>query len=240
MGNWTLLSATPDIRDRNDVYGHFFAMKFRFKYSSSVMGGFTEMPRLEWKETITMIEKNAGTWWQFVGDQYARNPGSMTFGTWTSRYVYAYYCVRDGQYTPDATNCLFDTQGRQLPKTTFPKLNTAKEQADAVRGYLKSKGGIMTVTVVDKPGINKPTETTVHKNRILTFDCGLRGMGARVAAVQHLTVDGSLPEGQWFRECKVGSISRPFSTTGFKKVEPPADVTILKPFVGGVVSGTYE
>jgi hypothetical protein len=98
----------------------------------------------------------------------------------------------------------------------------------------------MTVTVVDKPGINKPTEANVHKNRILTFDYGLKGVGARIAAVQHLTVDGSVPEAQWFRECSIGSISRPFSTAGLRQVQPPADVSIIKPFVGGPHAGTYE
>lgn len=239
MGSWTLVSATPSIRDRNDVYGHYFSVDFRVKYSSSKFGSFTEMPTLEWKETITMIEQNAGTWWQFIGDQYERNPCSMTFTSWVSRYIYAYYSVRDGKYGADDTNCLYDKHGAQLPKTTFGRLDSAKDQANAVRSYLKSNGGIMKVIVVDKPGINKPKEVTAHKNRILTFDCGLKGGGARVAAVQHLTVDGSKPEAQWFRECKLTSISNPFNTTGLTKVNPPPDVTIVKPFTGGAHNGTY-
>jgi hypothetical protein len=89
----------------------------------------------------------------------------------------------------------------------------------------------MKVIVVDTPGINRPQPgRVVHKNRILTFDCGLRGAGPRVSAVQHLTVDSSVGEGQWFRECKLGGISRPFSTAGMQQVQPPPDVTEVKPF----------
>jgi hypothetical protein len=243
MGNWTLESARPDVRDRNDVFGNYFALRFRLKYSPSSFGLFSEMPRLEWKETITMIEKKKGEkgeWWQYVGDQFARDPNSQTFMSWVGRYNYAHFAVRQGRYGPDETVRLFDKNGGQLPRDTFPSLNDRpKEQADAVRNYLKQHGGIMDVMVVDKPGINKPTETSVHKERILTFDCGLQNSGVRVHACQHLVVDGSVPEGQWKRECVLQMVSPPFQTTGLRRMDPPPDVTIVKPFTGGAHSGTY-
>ena len=252
MGMWSIVSMTTSIRNRNDVYGHFFAVAFRLRYTPSPVGPFTEMPRLEWNETITMIERDAGsptsvtagtsgTWWQYVGDQYARNPGSPTFFTWVSRYIYSYDAVRAGSYGADDPNCLYDHNGRQLPRDTFGPLGTDQERADAVRTYLQRHGGVMKVIVVDKPGINKPERGTlpaVHKNRILTFDCGLRGFGPRVRAVQHLTVDSSVGEGQWFRECELGGTSRPFSTEGMRKVQPPPDVTNVKP--RRVEPGKYE
>jgi hypothetical protein len=260
MAMWSVVSVTPSIRDRNDVYGHYFAVEFRLKYAPSLVGSFTEMPRLEWNETITMIERDAGspppftwvpgsptfftagtsgTWWQYVGDQYARNPGSPTFSTWVSRYINAYYAVRDGSYGADDPNCLYDSNGRQLPRNTFGQLGTDQERADAVRTYLRRHGGIMKVIVVDKPGINKPRPGRLaHKERILTFDCGLRGAGPRVSAVQHLTVDSSVGEGQWFRECKIGGSSRPFSTAGMQQVQPPPEVTIVKPLLG--LRGQYQ
>jgi len=240
MGTWSLVSATPTIRDRNDVFGNFFAVKFRLKYTSSAIGLFSETPRLEWKESITLAEPNARTWWQYVGDQYQRNAGSRTFMTWTSRYVNAYDCVSRKKYGPDALTCLYDPKGQPLPSSALPKAASPKDQADAVRAYLKANGGIMEVTVVDTPGINKPSDPKVFKDRLLTFDCGLRGMGARVTAYQRLTVDGSKPEAQWLRDCRVGTSSPALSTTGLTKVNPPADVTVVKPFSAAPQSGIYE
>lgn len=243
MGSWTLVSTRPDIRDRNDVYGHYFAVKFKLKYSTSLIGSFSEMPRLEWKETITMVEPTKGTWWQFVGDQYERNPSSQTFITWTSRYKNAYHCVRRQLYgNPDELCILYDKHGNRLPPDTFPRgMAQQGEQAELVRNYLKAHGGIMEVTVVDKPGINKPqVGQAVDKHRILTFDCGLRGLGMRVTAYQDLKVSSSVPEDQWKRQCVLGSISTPFSTAGLTKVQPPPDVLIVKAFSGGAHDGLYQ
>lgn len=239
MGMWTLMSARPDIRPRNDVYGHYFAVKFKLKYSPSLMGSFAEMPRLEWKETITMIESRAGTWWQHVVDQYARDPNSQTFISWVSRYSWAHDAVRQQKYGPDDMVSFYDKNGNRLKRDDFPRIESSKEQADFVRNYLKKHGGIMEVLVVDKPGINKPTDTTTHKRRILTFDCGLRGAGIRVAAYQDLTVDGAQPETNWKRECVLQSISQPYSTMGLNKVQAPADVLVVKPFTGSAASGIY-
>jgi len=240
MGKWTLLSATPDITDRNDLYGHYFQVTFRIKYSPSTFGSFVEMPRLEWKETITMVEKNANTWWQFIGDQYARCPNSPTFGFWKARYPTAYDSATKGLYGPNHKVRLYDRNGAQLARTALPRVNGSAEEANAVRSYLKNNGGIMEIDVQDTPAIQKPdgTDRTIHKYRILTFDCGLAGGGPRVAAIQHLVVDATLPEGRWSRECKVGTVSRPFSTTGMNKINPPADVTALKPFMPS--PGAYQ
>lgn len=240
MGKWTLLSATPDIRNRNDVYGHYFSVSFKLKYSPSKFGRFTEMPTLEWKETITMIERNKGTWWQYIGDQFQRNPNSQTFYSWVNRYNNAHYSVRMGKYGPDDVVRLYDNKGGQLKREDMPRLNSSQAQADFVREYLKKEGGIMEVIVVDKPGINKTSaDQDTHKERILTFDCGLQGSDQRVKACQHLIVDGSKPEGQWFRECILHSTSRPFQTTGMKRNAPPADVSLVKSFTGGASKGSY-
>lgn len=240
MGSWKCLSVTPSILDRNDVFGHFFAVEFKLQYTPSTFGMFAEMPRLEWKETITMVEQRAGTWWQYIGDQFARNPGSMTFMSWTSRYIWAYHNVCGGKYDAKDIDCLYDKLGNPLPDNTFPELSEPKAQADAVRSYLKNQGGIMRVTVVDKPGINKPmANPTVLKDRVLTFDCGLKGLGPRVNAVQHLIVDGAASEATWHRECRVGGVAPPLQTAGLNRVSPPADVSIVKPFTDDANSGMY-
>jgi hypothetical protein len=223
------------------VYGHIFAVKFRLKYAPATFGDkFTEMPRLEWKETITMLEPGKAQWWEYIGDQFQRNPDSPTFITWTTRYKGAYYAARRTLYGADEPSCLYDKMGAPLPATALPQLNGKKEQADAVRSYLSKNGGIMTVTVIDTPGINKPTDGVTVKERILTFDCGLHGLSPRVSAIQHLKVDGSVPEANWFRDCTLSGISRPFATpTTWTKVAPPADVSVLKPFTGGAHEGSY-
>jgi hypothetical protein len=241
MSGWTVMSAVPAIRPRNDVFGNYFVVTFKLKYSPPRFGSFTEMPRLEWKETITMLEKRKGTWWQIDVDQYQRDPDSRTFTSWVNRYVWAHGQVTGQRYGADAPVKLFDEKGGRLPATTFARTQDSKTAADEVRSYLKSRGGIMEITVEDKPGINKPTggDTTFHKHRILTFDCGVGSGGPRVKAYQTLIVDGAVPEAQWRRECEVSSFSSPFSTAGLTKGPPPADVSIVKPFTGGAHQGTY-
>lgn len=238
MGQWSLVSATPSIRDRNDVYGHYFAITFRLKYTASMMGSFTESPVLEWKETITMIERTAGTWWYAEFDQFGRLPDSPTFSAWTYRYALAHTAVLESGYDDQRPSRLYDKNGQRLPATTFKKGASSKDAAEQVRNYLKKNGGIMVVTVTDTPGINKPTDATADKFRLLTFDCGLKGMSPRIKALQSLTVQG-IAEAGWTRECSVGGISRPYNTNGLAKIAAPADVTKVVGFTGGAHAGTF-
>ena len=233
MGNWTVLSATPSIKPRNDVFGNFFALTFRLKYTPTRFGSFKEMPTLEWKETILMIERNNGTYWQITVDQYKRDPNSQTFISWVSRYDNAHYNVRRQTYSYEGVTKIYDNNGQRIPQDTFPIIEDTKEQAEFVRKYLKNNGGIMEVSVVDKPGINKPNnDRNVLKERFLTFDCGLQGAGPRTKAYQHLVVSGALPENRWTRDCVLSSITPPYSTAGLRQVPPPADVSVVKPFTG--------
>jgi hypothetical protein len=238
MGQWQVMSATPSIRERNDVFGHYFAITFKMKYTASMMGSFTESPILEWKETITMIERTAGTWWEAAFDQFGRLPDSPTFGAWTYRYAMAHTSVMNNAYDDGQASRLYDKNGQRVPATTFKKAPTSKDGAQQVREYLKKHGGIMVVTVTDTPGINKPTDATVDKFRLLTFDCGLKGMGPRIKALQELTVKG-LAEAGWQRSCAVGGVSSPYNTAGLTKVAAPADVTKVVPFSGGPHDGTF-
>jgi hypothetical protein len=229
MGQWTLMSVTPSITNRDDVYGHYFAITFKMKYSASLGGSFVESPILEWKETITMIEYGKGTWWHAEFDQFGRLPDSPTFGQWTYRYSLAHTSVTAGNYSAMQPSRLYDKNGAQLPPKTFSKAASTKEAADQVRSYLKKNGGILSVNVTDTPGINKPDDAATDKERILTFDCGLKGMGQRVQAVQHLKVVGNV-EANWKRECTLGPTSRPFQTHGLNQIPAPADVTRVAPW----------
>lgn len=238
MGQWSLMSATPSISDRNDVYGHYFEITFRLKYTTSMIGRFTESPILEWKETITMIEESNDTWWFAEFDQFGRLPDSPTFAQWTYRYCLAYDALTLGNYAANQPSRLYDKNGGKLPPNTFLKVRSNKDRADAVRNYLKRNGGILEVRVKDSPGINKPKDNMVKKHRILTFDCGLRGMGLRVKAVQTLHVQGMI-ENQWTRSCILSEISYPYKTNRLDRIAAPADVTKVKPFSGGPTQGTY-
>lgn len=239
MGHWTLQSATPSILNRDvEVYGHYFSITFRLKYSPSMMGSFTETPAFEWKETITMIERTKGTWWSAEFDQFQRLPDSPTFYNWTNRYILAHSAAVALDYSDSQPSCLYDKNGNRLPANTFTRANTQKDAADQVRNYLKKNGGVMVVTVTDKPGIMRPTDATVDKLRILTFDCGLQGMGNRITAIQQLKVVG-VNDANWTRSCTTDLISQPFQTQGLNQVNAPADVTRVTPFGGGPHDGTY-
>lgn len=241
MGSWTVMSAIPSIRLRNDVFGNYFVVTFKLKYKPTLFGSFTDTPRLEWKETITMLEKRKGTWWHIEVDQYQRDPNSQTFISWLNRYNWAHNQVIGQRYGANEPVKLYNEKGGHLPATTFKKTSDAKTAANEVRDYLKTKGGTLEIAVEDKPGINKPKgiDATFHKHRILTFDCGVGPGGPRVKAYQTLIVDGAVPEAQWRRDCDLSSFSSPFSTTGLTKGLPPADVSIVKQFAGGAHVGTY-
>jgi hypothetical protein len=240
MAHWSLENISqPKISNRLDEFGNYFEITFTLKYHNNPlgMGQFVEMPRLEWKETITMLEKNKKTWWAVDFDQYERNPASKTYNNCRYRYKQAYYCVRQGLADPGITK-LKSKNGTIIPKDTFPRGKDNGEAANIVRDYLKKNGGILEFTIRDTPAILKPKDVQDHKERFLTFDCGIKGLGTRVIAFQHLIVDGSKPESEWYRECKTG-LPPGYKISGLTKVNAPHDVVIVKPAPNNPNSGDY-
>ena len=230
MGRWSLLNVTPKISVRKDknVAGHMFEVSFRLKYTPSKFGSYTEMPRLEWKETIKLFDRYKGSYWVYAGDQYERNPSSHTFKSWISRYVGGYNCVYYQDYGKLGYTELFDVNGGRLKKETFGQKRLPPEaQVDAVLGYAKSHGCILEIPVRDSPAINRPAHNNpvVNKERFLTFDCGLKGMGRRIYAYQHLVVSSSIEPSNWTVTCGLGHRSFGTQTTGLKQEPPPKDVT---------------
>lgn len=241
MASWTLENISgAKISERKDEFGNYFEITFKLKYNNNPlgMGQFVEMPRLEWKETITMLEKNKKEWWTVEFDQYARCPGSPTFLACINRYKDAYYSVRNENLGAVGVTKLRSKNGTQIPKDTFPRGMEGGKAADIARDYLKRNGGILEFTVRDTPAIQRPTAPDVHKERFLTFDCGIQGLGSRVIAYQHLIVDGSKPEGQWYRDCKTGQPPG-YKITGLKKVSAPANVVVDKSKPTNVSTGDY-
>lgn len=227
MGTWSCTEITTARRDRTrDLYGHFMDVTFTLRYRPSLIGGFREMPRLEWKEVITLLDHERGQVWTYAGDQYARNAKSMTFFTWYSRYVLAYDSVAHPAPGPVQ---LLDSLGRRLPRDRFAPTPDPDEKVRRVRRFLSRQGGIVRITVTDTPAINRPRSgRPVHKERLLTFDCGLRGMGRRVRAWQYLRVTSDRPEHTWSRRFQFTHDSPLLEAHGFERVPPPINVSMVK------------
>ncbi|PLZ00083.1 hypothetical protein CY652_22870 [Burkholderia sp. WAC0059] len=205
---------------------------FRLKYTPTLFGPFVETPVLEWKEVITLLDHAQGEYWVYVGDQYQRNMGSTTFGAWRSRYTSAYEATK--LRVTDTGSILMDKHGRQVKSDALPDIpaNDFAGRANAVRAYLKRNGGVLEVTVEDSPGLLKPgPDKTTEKERILTFDCGFKGMGRRIYAWQYLKVNSNDPAHKWTREFKWDASCPGVKTSGLKRVQPPQNVSELRPWV---------
>lgn len=233
MGTWTVISMDPRIERQTTLYGHVFTVVFFLKYTPS--GAFRdewkEMPTLEWGEVISMYRRDQGTYWEYVGDQYNRNPKSPTFGNWTYRYTRAYDSIAFKTYGKASSIHLFDKNGGQIKQNMFTETSAPKQKKiNDIRRYLQRKGGILRIPVRDIPAINKPRAgENIHKERLLRFDCGLKGFSMRVRAYQYLEVNSALPQSQWKQEFRLGVSSHRISTTGLRKVAVPNNVSIPKP-----------
>lgn len=241
MGNWSLVSVkTSDSHRDGQVFGTYMPVVFRLKYTPKRFGKFKEMPALQWNEVITVLDHKEGEYWVYVGDQYRRNISSPTFGTWTYRYSLAYASSASGRsyHETGAPSILMDNNGRQVPKSALPQANTSAKQADAVRNYLFQHGGMIDATVRDSPGVRTPEPNDgTNKERLLTFDCGLEGMGQRVHAWQYLRVNSNEPQSKWIRQFQWNNSSPGVKTTGLTRVPPPPNVSKVK--TGGLHPGQY-
>lgn len=241
MGSWSLIGATPSVKDRDDVYGNFFSIRFKLKYTPSKFGKFKEMPLLEWKEVIFMKLHHDRTYWKHPVDQYQRDPRSKTFKLYVGRYRNWFDCVRTGAGGGGDLYSIKDLQGRPVPKDAFPRLSDSQKKAEFVRGYLQRYGGVVEILVNDSPAILTPTPGDgVDKERVLTFDCGFKGLGMRTFAYQYLHVRGAVGKAQWERKCEVSRVSVPMSVPdGYREVPAPQKVSAVKPF-GAQTSGDYR
>ena len=223
MGQWRLQNAQLSISDMTgNVLGHNWRVTFKLKYTPTTFGRYQELPRLEWKESIKLLDRGKGEFWEFQADQYARHPGSLTFFMWRNRYNVAYQFVRDSSGQHDIR--LYAANGEKIPSKTFGKASSASEKTKIVIDYLKKHGGILEATVHDKPSIGL-NSANVHKERLLTFDCGLRGMGRRFVVYQYLNVDKGQPRTRWTSACKQGVFCLNLNTQGLRRVGPSHDVT---------------
>jgi insecticidal toxin complex protein TccC len=205
------------------LFGSNVVATYRLGYAPS-MGSFKEMPRLDWHETIMMNDHGEGETWVFDTNMYTHNPTSKTLEVWPKRYIVAYDAA-GGQGAPIKGYCkLLSKTGAPVKAAELDKAKDDAGKADAVRKYLKSKGGILELQIHDIPSINKP-EKGERKERLLLFNVGVEGGGAKVKAYQYLDVDGDKPAGQWVRKAGTGWAVSGLKTTGLKKVAPPSLVS---------------
>jgi hypothetical protein len=230
VGMWTLESVMGTTTDftTSQLFGTNVLVTFRLRYRPATFGAFQETPRLDWHEKFIMKEHHNGQWWEFESNMYEHNPCSNTLKIWAGRYVHAYKAAMG---TPDPTtkgsSKLLSEAGIAVPRTELKQgLADGTAQAEAVRDYLKKKGGILEIKIHDIPSINLPTGSE-HKERLLKFNCGIVSGGPRWRGEQYLNVDASLPQSSWTRSFTPAYAG--FNTTGLTKSSPPTAVSMVRP-----------
>jgi hypothetical protein len=83
-----------------------------------------------------------------------------------------------------------------------------------VQKYLQRNGGILEIKVHDIPGISLASGNDRDIERVLIFNCGVKGMGPRVKAWQHLAIDTSQQRTQWTHDFKLDGNPPGLKTTG--------------------------
>lgn len=220
MSSWTVQSVIGRYTNLNDAsnFGTNFHVNFKLKYNNSLIGAFSEPPKLEWNEVIMMLDHEKREYWQVKTNMYTHKPGSPTMAVWAQRYFRAYRTAKNLPQTDSPNHKgfskLLDKNGMPVPGNKLGNHTTIDAQNKAVRDYLKSNGGILEIEVHDIPSI--ATQGTYNKERVLTFDCGVGTGGQRVKAWQHLVVNSKIPRGQWTSAFKTMGDPPGVKTTGYK------------------------
>ena len=226
MANWSVISAVGRFVVLNNAtnFGTEFFVTFRIKYTPSLIGSFVEPPHLAWDEIIMFNDYTDMTRWEFVGNMYTHKPASPTVGVWAQRYFRA-YCHAHGTPHPDqgrwkGHSKLFDKNGTAVKGSALGTHTGVDKQNKAVQNYLKKHGGILEIEVHDIPSFVKPTGGKVYdQERVLVFNCGVTGMGPRVAAYQHLKMDSTQPATSWTNTFHIGGTAPGLKTTGLKMTQ---------------------
>lgn len=236
MGTWTLdgLKSNSTPLDNADNFGHNFRVTLTMKYTPKLGTGFSEPPRLDWYERVMKKEFATMEWHEYEMNQYALKPTSKTTLVWCRRYWDAYCRAAGG--TSDAlmkgSSRLRSKDGKPVPIAELRAgLTKPKDQAKAVRDYLKSNGGFLDIEIHDIPSISNPRAATTNTERLLIFNIGVEGNNnLRLRAEQHLKVNGAEPKASWTQSLKVGTgQGHTWATRGFQKVPAPANLTTPSP-----------
>ncbi|HLO40011.1 MAG TPA: hypothetical protein VK176_03240 [Phycisphaerales bacterium] len=226
MGTWTLERIVTENSnfDTTELFGTNFRARFWLRYSPGILKKFKEMPMLDWHERILMREHHKNQWWVFETNMYEHNPLSNTLKVWPRRYIAAYDRA-NGYIEPGMKGYakLHDQDGRPVPIEKLGAADTEPKKAEAVRSYLKNKGGIMIIEIHDIPSILIP-KNGEHKERLLKFNVGVKGQQLRGIGEQYLVVNQALPKTGWTRQFN-GAWTTVWNPGTSPKVEPPTSVS---------------
>lgn len=235
MGTWRLESIIGNVERRaGNICGHDVVVTLQMRFTPGFFGRFKETPELDWYERITVLEHHKGEFWKFEVNQYYRKPTSTTMEPWGRRYVDAYrHAMGPGFFTesnPPKTT-LLDVRGVPVERGDLPPdLKDAVRQRDAVRNYLRQRGGILEITIHDVPAINKPehAHTRIRRERLLEFNVGVVGNPTyRWRGAQYLLFDntsGSIHQTLDFRPSML-----PLRTDGLRPGPPnPSAVNFVE------------
>lgn len=236
MGTWSLDSIAQRYTILNNAsnLGVNFYVTFRLKYTKSTFGKFVEPPKMAWDEIILFNDHTKKERWEFMGNMYTHKPDSPTMAVWAQRYHRAYFHAH-GIAFPDSQakghSKLFDLKGLPVtakalgkpPPADIVQMNPNQKNSlyakynAVVQDYLKSNGGILEIEVHDIPSIIKPKPgQTKCIERLLTFNCGVTGMGPRMQAWLYSKVDSAVPEAQWTNQFNNDGAPPGIKTSGLK------------------------
>lgn len=223
MGTWRLESIIGDATRRaGNICGHDVFVTFQMRYTPGFFGRFKETPELEWYERITVLDHHKPEYWTTYCNQYFRNPTSSTMEPWARRYVDAYRRATGEvlkEHERALRTTLLDVRGVPVNSDVLPPgLKDSVSRRDAVREYLRLRGGILEITIHDIPTINAPEgdASGICRERLLEFDVGVVGNGKyRWRGAQYLLFDnrtGSIQQTVEFR-----TSMRPLDLRDYKK-----------------------
>lgn len=240
MGTWSVESVNCRHQALNNAteYGTNWYVTYRLRYKASTFGSFVELPKMAWDEVIMYNDYAKAEHWSFMGNFYTQKPDSPTMAVWAQRYFRAYLNAHNTPFVAfggkqKGHSKLFDTKGIRV---TGQKLGThvgTANQNKAVQNYLKNHGGILEIEVHDIPNVLKPTVGKVkNMERVLSFNCGVTGLGARVKGWQHIKMDSTQNEANWTYNFQTGGSAPGVKTTGLNVVADPTPKGNLLPSGG--------
>jgi hypothetical protein len=231
--SWSLKSVScTDIGeyDTADLYGNKVRLEFLLRHLPGLRKKLDEMPALEWKEKIIVLDHARHQRWEFSTDMYQHNPNSRTLSIWSRRYIEADKTL--------SASVLYRGQSQLLNlKMQRVTLDTGhapsdQDRAEAVRKYLAKEGGFLRISIEDIPSIRRQVATgaqPAHTERLLLADCGVAGAVYRQRWSQHIDLDQSLPSVQWRRRCESRWFQSNLPTpAGFATVPPPPGVSTIR------------
>ncbi len=238
---WSVISVTCDHSrlDTPKEFGTNWYVTFTIKYTTALIGGFSEPPNMEWNEVIMNVDFEKKEYWDLSGDFYTQKPESPTMAVWAQRYFRASLHAhnlpfRNSFGTQKGHSKLFDKKGAPVTAKMLGTHVGEPAQNKAVQDYLKKHDGILEIQVHDIPNILKAGPGK-QKNleRVLIFDCGVTGIGPRVKAFQHIKMDSTKPPQTWTYTFQTTGLAPGVKTSGMKKVADPTPKGDLLP-TGGI------